>query len=1455
MARQTITLPLSAYTSTSGAEGTSRGWTFTSATAPALISALADGLTSGVLRSIVVASSGILDIDGGFSDSLLSIGAWSITIGSRTFYDPFNGSGLSSGHTNLYNALSSATAATITFDNASVAFPSLGVTFSGVTGTALTGTIPEATGLGPITYIISGAPQPPVGITLSGRTFSGVPLAKTDYANHFVLTVQATDATLRRANINVTFSIRDPANTQTIVLLERWFTDTSTLVRWQRPGGSTYRPQINAQFVESGTERYLHNVVFREDGSVLFAVEESQTSASGVGDDVSEAFESGGQITAFAAGESVTYELSELGDTDEPYSGTPSNSADVAAFATALDGSSDLPGVLRLYLPPTVSSHQVDADGVDLDFEVSKPTVTYTDGVFPTITRVEVTSGIPGSDLFIYFSEPVTGRLPFSLFRNGDAVVELDAVQTAENAFVTSFQYFFSGSYSSTDTFTLTTGVGNTNPLRDRGGNNFAAILNRAVTNSSSLHYVDASGVELEFEASKAVGIIPDTTAPVVVGNLGTDGRGTIVVITLSELATLGTTEPEDFTVTTSSSTALTPTLVDLVTGGPRPSEFYSIIRLSFNRPITRGEDLNISYTAREGGISDLSGNPLASFSATILSAFTPIVHIDANPVELDFETSRPGITKTGATTEHDIDAEGVNLDFEASKPVVTYTDRTAPTLISAEVYGAGSRTTHNSIRLILSEGVTSGPSGWAVQRSPGTSPLEIGSVSPLTRFSVLDLHAVIENQRDQFVRPQIVTLSYDSSVGNAQDLAGNPLPSFTNFPVRNNSDDVELDANPVELNFETSKPTTSVTYSIDAKAVELKFEASKPVISKFALNLITAGPTEQLDLPFSDSEDRNDPYDWTASGAASALIRAFFPRIIDSQKVVLIIDDENGNSQEIPLSIPLNLDTDTQKLWLWTINGPRIDDVLIAGDDPGYLQSVAISAGGTVIINVGRTATITGTADRRDFTNRVERFGTLSFRIPGVSTVELDFEVSKAEITHRGNHVADANGVDLDFEVSKPTPKVTFNTNAKGVDLEFQTSRPSVRHGNIIDESAEGVTLDFEVAVPTTTTTFRSDAEGINLALEASKPTIFHRGNFTANAEGVTLEFETSRAVPFHMGVHAADAEGVNLVLQTSRPTVLHRGNFKVDARGVVLDFETSRPIVSATVHPRELIELTQKFDPGDALVELYILEYEGESYYLQGMTSEVIQYASPDGTTHDYMGVPVKMDGLEHKSDGASVRPTLTVANTIFNAIDLQAEEFIGARITRRQTLKKLLVQNPPVEFPIQKYIVDRVAGSNVATTEFELAAPFDLARLTLPKRQIIGHLCPWEYQGVDRFGRGGCTWPKDSTTFYDKDDKKIEPYHATNNPTGYVIYNASSTYSNRDKVRFTTTDGALTIYESVANNNTEIPGPSTTQWIRIDLCGKRLASCKARFNPITNSSSVPLPFGAFPGSRKFR
>ena len=330
------------------------------------------------------------------------------------------------------------------------------------------------------------------------------------------------------------------------------------------------------------------------------------------------------------------------------------------------------------------------------------------------------------------------------------------------------------------------------------------------------------------------------------------------------------------------------------------------------------------------------------------------------------------------------------------------------------------------------------------------------------------------------------------------------------------------------------------------------------------------------------------------------------------------------------------------------------------------------------------------------------------------------------------------------------------------------------------------------------------------------------------------------------------------------------------------------------------------------DAIIELYELELSpSTTLYFHSGVDEGLDDIVYDGNT--YIALPLMLDGIESASDGATNRPTLTVANVtnIFKAAlsdeGFDFEDLIGKKITRRQTLEKYLV-NAAYEFPRKVYLLDRISGQNNVLVSFELSAPFDVSGIRLPNRVVVGKYCSWLYQGYDTAEKGGCTWTETSSlnyngtnyqAFFDLDDRPLIE-------SGLVTFSAwsSGTYAIDEFVTYdskkwrsqtdtnTDTPGAsinwkeviewtdwssVTTYSVVAyvksgNNiwkalrsSTNItPVTGSLYWTRVDYCGKTLNSCKCRFQFRPTNDGVAsgiketdkvLPFGAFPGSVKFK
>ena len=338
----------------------------------------------------------------------------------------------------------------------------------------------------------------------------------------------------------------------------------------------------------------------------------------------------------------------------------------------------------------------------------------------------------------------------------------------------------------------------------------------------------------------------------------------------------------------------------------------------------------------------------------------------------------------------------------------------------------------------------------------------------------------------------------------------------------------------------------------------------------------------------------------------------------------------------------------------------------------------------------------------------------------------------------------------------------------------------------------------------------------------------------------------------------------------------------------------------------PAELIEASVVQEVGDSLVHLFELTlpapYLSTLYFHDGLNgNKNIYFANKEGTAlNEYIAMPIMIDGLETKMGGGSNRPTLNMANipvigrTLTNDSDGtndetnieqvltdeglgSAQDFLYSTLVYRSTLLKYTKASTdtamlPIEYPSHTYTIDRVSNEMSSVIQFELATPADLDRVTLPNRRVVGKYCSWEYQGA-LYDRGGCTAPKNSFgMFFDEDDKLI-----TANITGSnapAIYSTASSYSSGTKVR-RLLEGQWKIYEAIrAVPANKEPKDNPYYWKRIDVCGKRIRSCKLRFHGIQSSMSsdessligtIPdstyletsksLPFGGFPGSKKFK
>jgi lambda family phage minor tail protein L len=182
------------------------------------------------------------------------------------------------------------------------------------------------------------------------------------------------------------------------------------------------------------------------------------------------------------------------------------------------------------------------------------------------------------------------------------------------------------------------------------------------------------------------------------------------------------------------------------------------------------------------------------------------------------------------------------------------------------------------------------------------------------------------------------------------------------------------------------------------------------------------------------------------------------------------------------------------------------------------------------------------------------------------------------------------------------------------------------------------------------------------------------------------------------------------------------------------------------------DLIRDLQKQAPDGGLVSLYELEMpSGSTLYFHAGIHANTANVTFDG--HTYQALPAEVTGIEISSDGASTRPTLSIANILSVFRDALGASYtfndlLGKKFTRRRTLTTYLTSSPAVEYPKDIYYIDRISNKTIVSVIFDLASPFDLEGVKLPARTVIGGGCSWRYQGAspdlsESVKDGGCMW----------------------------------------------------------------------------------------------------------------
>jgi lambda family phage minor tail protein L len=176
-------------------------------------------------------------------------------------------------------------------------------------------------------------------------------------------------------------------------------------------------------------------------------------------------------------------------------------------------------------------------------------------------------------------------------------------------------------------------------------------------------------------------------------------------------------------------------------------------------------------------------------------------------------------------------------------------------------------------------------------------------------------------------------------------------------------------------------------------------------------------------------------------------------------------------------------------------------------------------------------------------------------------------------------------------------------------------------------------------------------------------------------------------------------------------------------------------------------------------------------------------------------YLAMPIEAEGFEYSGNGQLPRPKIRISNIMgtISALILSLPSGLeGAKVRRIRTLARFIdavnwpggvspyTPDPLAAMPEEIFFLDRKSAETRDVVEYEMCSAFDLVGIRSPKRQCIANICQWKYRSSE------CSY------------NKAGYYDANNNPVASLA---------------------------------------------LDVCGKRLDSCEARFAVYTRSGTVTV------------
>ena len=180
------------------------------------------------------------------------------------------------------------------------------------------------------------------------------------------------------------------------------------------------------------------------------------------------------------------------------------------------------------------------------------------------------------------------------------------------------------------------------------------------------------------------------------------------------------------------------------------------------------------------------------------------------------------------------------------------------------------------------------------------------------------------------------------------------------------------------------------------------------------------------------------------------------------------------------------------------------------------------------------------------------------------------------------------------------------------------------------------------------------------------------------------------------------------------------------------------------------------------EALIELYVVDATslgGVVSRFHAGTNQLKTSVIWQGNT--YAAMPVEVSGFELTGKGKLPRPTMRMQNVdgLIGVLVDTYDDLIGTVVTRKRTFVKYLdainftggvniTADPTAAFPDDVYAINRKVSHSKLAIEFELTSSFDVHGVLLPRRQIIQHVCLWQYRSAECSYAGGAVAKADDT-----------------------------------------------------------------------------------------------------------